>query len=129
MLDVPIYDKYSRCKYVSLSLCETTKQMQSAAALFETLKCSNKVIHINMRINFIRESILEELFSIHFVPTHYNVADVLTKALPVAQFTHLRSILMLGCGGKEPAWTSDPAAATFEDQLHLGLTAHMSRVM
>ena len=97
---------------------------QSAAALFETLKCSNKVKHINMRINFIRESILEGLFSIHFVPTHYNVADVLTKALHVAQFTHLWSILMLGHGGKEPAWTSDPAAATFKDQLHLALTAH-----
>jgi hypothetical protein len=32
---------------------------QSAAALCEALKCSNKVKHINMRINFIRESILE----------------------------------------------------------------------
>jgi hypothetical protein len=59
---------------------------QSAAALFETLKCSNKVKHINMRINFIREFILEGLFSIHFVPTHYNVADVLTKSI---HFIHI----------------------------------------
>jgi hypothetical protein len=77
-----------------------------------------------MRINFIRESILEGLFSIHFVPTHYNAADVLTKALPVTQFTHLRSILMLGHGGKELDWTSGPAAATFEELLHLALMAH-----
>jgi hypothetical protein len=30
----------------------------------------------------------------------------------------------VGHGGKESVWTSDPAAATFEDQLHLALTAH-----
>jgi hypothetical protein len=77
---------------------------KSAAALFASLKTSSRVKHINMRINFIREMISTGIIAIHFVPTAYNVADILTKPLAVEQFEFLRGILMLGHGGVEPSW-------------------------
>jgi hypothetical protein len=55
-----------------------------------------------MRIQFIRELVEEGVIVVHFVPTKHNVADVPTKALPRSQFEYLRTILMLGHGGKEP---------------------------
>jgi hypothetical protein len=85
---------------------------KSASQLFQTLRTNHKVKHINMRIHAIRELIETGIFAIHFVPTKYNVADILTKALPVAQFTALRDILMLGHGGVEPEW------ARSKDQTH-----------
>ena len=90
--------------------------------MFATLKSNNRVKHLNMRIQFIRELIQEGIIAVHFVPTKHNVADMLTKALPRSQFEHLRTILMLGHGGKEPGvptWEVEPA----EEELHFALTA------
>ncbi len=60
----------------------------------------NRVKHLNMRIQFVRELTQESIIAVHFVPTKHNVADMLTKALPRSQFEYLRTILMLGHGGK-----------------------------
>ncbi len=91
--------------------------------MFATLKSNNRVKHLNMRIQLIRELIQEGIIAVHFVPTKHNVADMLTKALPRSQFEHLRTILILGHGGKEPGvptWEIEPAA---EEELHFALTA------
>jgi hypothetical protein len=72
-----------------------------------------------MRIQFIREMIIEGVIAIYFVPTRYNVADMLTKALPRAQFEYLRNILMLGHGGAEPNWSGGMQPG---EQLQLALT-------
>jgi hypothetical protein len=85
----------------------------SAIKLFESLRTNNKVKHINMRINFIREMIFAGFITIHFVPTEHNVADIMTKPLPIDQFKRLRHILMQGHGGVEPVF----------EELHVALTA------
>ncbi len=74
----------------------------SAIKLMETIKVNNRVKHINMRINFIREMVLSQFIELHFVPTDFNVADMLTKPLSVEKFLRLRDILMRGHGGVEP---------------------------
>jgi hypothetical protein len=87
----------------------------SAIQLLEKLKGNNKLKHINVRINYLREMIMTGSIELHFVPTNFNVADILTKALPPDQFEFLRDILMHGHNGKEPNFESD--------NLHFALTA------
>jgi hypothetical protein len=93
---------------------------KSAGLLFATLKCTNRVKHINLRIQAIRELILEGLIAVHFVPTKWNVADILTKPLDKSRFADLRNILMQGHRGLSPEaiWAAD------EHEAHLALTAH-----
>ena len=49
-----------------------------------------------------RELIISGFIELHFVPTDYNVADILTKALSPEQYELLRAILMHGHCGKVP---------------------------
>ena len=88
---------------------------KSAAFIFDTLKTNHRLKHINMRIQAIREQIVMGIFAIYFVPTEHNVADILTKALPRAQFEKLRDILMHGHQGRDPLWPTETA--------HLALTS------
>jgi hypothetical protein len=104
---------------------------KSAGLLFDTLKTNHKVKHINVRIQSIRELIIAGIFAIHFVPTKYNVADILTKALPVGPFELLRGILMLGHGGAEPEWARPQHSLnlaqttwTYPETQHMALNAH-----
>ena len=53
----------------------------AAKELSETLKTNHKVKHINMRLNFIRECINNRIIELHFIPSYFNVADILTKPL------------------------------------------------
>jgi hypothetical protein len=91
---------------------------KSAAMIFATLKSNHKVKRLNMRIQFICELIQDGTIAIHFVPTKFNVADMLTKALPKREFELLRHILMKGHGGKEPSSTWS------EQTAHFALTVH-----
>lgn len=74
----------------------------SAIELCETLKSNHKVKHINMRINFIREQINAGFIELHFVPTKFNVADILTKPLSYDMYIFLRNYLLNGFGGVHP---------------------------
>jgi len=69
---------------------------KSSMLLLETLKSSHKTKHINMRINFMREQIINRTIKLKFVPTEDQVADILTKALPRATFEKFRKILLNG---------------------------------
>jgi hypothetical protein len=71
-----------------------------------------------MRVQFIRELIQDGKIAIHFVPTKYNVADLLTKPLAKKEFQFLRNILMKGHGGVEPSWTQA------NEHVHVVLTTH-----
>jgi hypothetical protein len=83
----------------------------SAIDLCESLKQSHKVKHINLRIHYVREMIEKGFIELLFVPTDYNVADVLTKPLAEDKFTYFRDILMEGhkgiMPGNFPAITED----------------------
>jgi hypothetical protein len=96
---------------------------KAAGQMFATLKSNNRVKHLNMRIQFVRELIQEGIIAVHFVPTKHNVADMLTKALPRSQFEYLRTILMLGHGGKEPGVSNWEAKDRGEEEMHSALTA------
>lgn len=86
----------------------------SAITLLESLRGNNRVKHINVRISYLRELIVNGFMQLHFVPTNYNVADILTKALAPDQFEFLRNILMCGHGGKEPCFV--------DGNVHMALT-------
>jgi hypothetical protein len=40
---------------------------------------THKTSSVNMRVNFVSKCINSHSISLHFIPTHLNVADVLTK--------------------------------------------------
>ena len=88
----------------------------SAITLIKTLKSTHRVRHINVRVAYLHELLLSGFIELHFVPTGYNVADLLTKALGADKFELLRSILMRGHNGIEPNW---------DGQVHIALTASM----
>jgi hypothetical protein len=73
---------------------------KSAIELCKTLKQHHKVKHINMRINFIREMINKRRIQLVFVPTEYNVADMLTKPLGPELFNSHQRKLLHGFNGE-----------------------------
>jgi hypothetical protein len=67
---------------------------KSAITLCETLKASNNIKIINVRINYIRELINSRVIELLFIPTELNVADMLTKPLSTTVFNiHKQSLL------------------------------------
>jgi len=73
---------------------------KSAKLLLETLKTSHKTKHMNMRINFLREQILNKVIKLVFVTTENQVADIMTKALPRILFEKFKNILLYGFNNK-----------------------------
>lgn len=66
---------------------------RSAIEICRTLKVRSAVKHINVRINYIRELINVRVIELVFIPSKYNVADVLTK--PLGRSDHNRHTLTL----------------------------------
>jgi hypothetical protein len=73
---------------------------RSAILLCESLRTANKIRHLNVRINFIREMINLKAIELHFIPSELNIADVLTKPLSKVPFLRHSEILMNGFGNK-----------------------------
>jgi hypothetical protein len=69
---------------------------KSAIQLCESFKTNHLVRHINMRINYIRECINNRIIELHFIPTNYNVADILTKLLLPQSYNKLQKWLLEG---------------------------------
>lgn len=69
---------------------------KSAIELCRTLKVRHNVRHINVRINYIRELINSRVIELVFVPTKFNVADVLTKALCIQVHNQHVQVLLHG---------------------------------
>jgi hypothetical protein len=72
---------------------------KSAVELSTSLKTNHRTRHINLRINFIREQINARVLSLVWIPTDYNVADQLTKALPYESFTRHQYTIINGFDG------------------------------
>ena len=68
----------------------------SAIELCKTLKTTSKTRHINRDINYIRECINLSIIQIIFMPTDFNVADILTKPLPQKSFEQHKHRLLYG---------------------------------
>jgi hypothetical protein len=68
---------------------------QATVAMLKNQNVSNRSKHIDVRYFFLREHIEGGSVIVDFVSTHSNVADLLTKALPVVKFSqHVRGMGM-----------------------------------
>jgi hypothetical protein len=89
-------------EFLGLPMSEPSKVFidnRSAKDMCELLKMTHKTASINKTINWIRERINEGDITLHFVPTKLNVADVLTKPLPVDVYMGHTDKLMGGFRG------------------------------
>jgi hypothetical protein len=55
---------------------------------------SDRAKHIDLRVHFVHNAVQDKILTLHSVKSEENVADILTKALPVESFTILRKHLM-----------------------------------
>lgn len=68
----------------------------SAKVLAETFNLSNNSAHLVMRLNYIHQEIVAGNIILKYIDTQNQVADILTKALPVAAFKPLKHKLLHG---------------------------------
>ena len=76
---------------------------ESAIKLGELCNVGNNSMHIVMRINYIHECIEAGIIKLKYVNTDNEVADALTKLLPVSAHQIHREFLMHGHHGKLPS--------------------------
>jgi hypothetical protein len=69
---------------------------KSAKEICEAFMTTNKTQHINRRIKFIREQINNRVIQLIFIPTEYNIADILTKPLGSKLYNNHREKLLNG---------------------------------
>ena len=89
----------SMLDYLGMEQTEPTKvyiDNRSAIELCRLLKVHNRIRHINVRINYIRELINARVIELMFVPSKDNVADVLTKPLPREDHVRHTTVLLQG---------------------------------
>ena len=65
-----------------------------AKYIAENLVNNKRTKHIDIRYHFIRHYIQEKTISLLHVPTHVNLADIMTKALPASTFRKLSRMLL-----------------------------------
>ena len=69
---------------------------KSAMDICKTIKLNHRVRHVNVKVHYIRELINQRVIELIFIPTEFNVADVLTKALIRVLHDRHSSILIYG---------------------------------
>ena len=84
---------------------DSSLEMDNQGALFLAKHDVNnkRSKHIHIRFRALRDWIKKKLFSIFYVPTTWNVADIMTKALGRDAFERHRK----GCGVESRACTAD----------------------
>lgn len=106
----------SSCEAEFVALCETAKELtwlrsliqdfgieidgpitiktdsQSAMALINSPKTTNRSKHIDIRYHFIKDMVQQKKFNLEYVSTEDNVADMLTKPLGSIRIARLRTL-------------------------------------
>jgi hypothetical protein len=75
---------------------------QSAQALINSFNVNNNSAHLVMRLNYLHEVVTRGIIVLKYIDTLNQVADVLTKLLPIHSHEHFREILAQGHGGRVP---------------------------
>jgi transposase InsO family protein len=75
---------------------------QSAKILVDQYRLGNNSSHMVMRLNYIHQEILNKHIEVKFIDTTNQVADILTKLLPITPFLKLRKILLTGHNNEPP---------------------------
>jgi hypothetical protein len=91
----------------------------SAIDLCTMLKITHRTSPINMRVNFIRQCIHLLQITLVFIPSDYNVADILTKPLAHDKFSRHSRTLMTGFNGREVESYFDTATITISTLIDL----------
>lgn len=66
---------------------------QACMKISEELREHKRMKHIDMKYNYIREVIANGFIQVKYLPLSNQLADIMTKSLPVALFERLRSLL------------------------------------
>jgi Reverse transcriptase (RNA-dependent DNA polymerase) len=74
--------------------CKVFEDNSGALAMAQTPKMRPRTRHMNLKYHHFREAVTSGLVSIHAINTAEQVADILTKPLPVLQFRKLRKYMM-----------------------------------
>ena len=62
---------------------------QSAICIAKNPMFYDRTEHIEIDCHFIRDKVLEGLIQLSYLPTQYQLTDILTKILPSSLFNHL----------------------------------------
>ncbi|GJV29859.1 hypothetical protein Tco_1386307 [Tanacetum coccineum] len=84
---------WSSKKQRSTAISTTEAEYIAMSGCFAILCCNNvqhsRSKHIDIRHHFIREQVENRVVELYFVETNYQLADILTKALPRERFEFL----------------------------------------
>ncbi|GKF38737.1 hypothetical protein Tco_0118798, partial [Tanacetum coccineum] len=69
--------------------CQDSRRSTSGSAQFLGDRLHSRPKHIDIRHHFIREQVENRMVELYFVETNYQLADILTKALPRERFKFL----------------------------------------
>jgi hypothetical protein len=75
---------------------------QSAQTLINSFNVNNNSAHLVMRLNYLHEVVERGIIVLKYIDTLNQVADILTKLLPIYSHEHFREILTQGHAGREP---------------------------
>ena len=67
---------------------------QGAKAFAENPISKSRLKHIDIKYFFVRQGIQDKVFKLSFVRSHQNLADLMTKALPLPAFSFLVARIM-----------------------------------
>ncbi len=87
-IDRLMVDIWSKCENPSMFV-----DNQSAIRLIKNMEFHKRTKHIDVMYNFIREKFRDDFFTLSYVDTNNQIADIFTKPLPRHKFQKFRSLM------------------------------------
>jgi hypothetical protein len=74
----------------------------SAKTLIDSFNIGNNSAHLVMRLNYLHEQVERGTIILKYIDSENQVADILTKLLPIHSHQHFKDILTHGHEGRDP---------------------------